>query len=170
MKILAIDPSSTKTGFALFDEDENLIDAGILKPNKTTDCAAYRIEAMCKDFRALLDQYEPAFIVIEWTSGKVGRKRHKGGGAGLAIYGIAIGALWRVAEQWCSDNIGDVVRILENEWTAGKSKKERFEIISTLYPKIDLSKDTGGDIADAIGLGMWFIHRRRQNIAAKASK
>ena len=171
MKILAIDPSSTKTGFALLDESENLLEAGTLRPNKTTDAAEYRIAAMCQDIENLLMISDPNIIVIEWTSGKVGKRRHKGSGAGLAVYGMAIGAIWRTAVIWAAKRVSkQVITIYENEWTAGKSKTRRSELIKTLYPAIDFSKDTGGDIADAIGLATWYIRRYKQNIVMKAVK
>lgn len=170
MKILSIDPSSTKTGFALLDERETLLDAGTLRPNKTTDAAEYRVAAMCRDLENLLIINAPDIVVIEWTSGKVGR-RHKGYGAGLAVYGIAIGAIWRTAVIWAAKGAArQVITIYENEWTAGKSKSRRSGLIKTLYPKIDLSKDTDGDIADAIGLGAWYIRRYKQNLVIKAQK
>ena len=164
MKILAIDPSSTKTGFALFDDNETLIDAGTLRPNKTTDAAEHRIAAMCSDLEVLLKVNTPDIVVIEWTSGKVGRNRHKGSGAGLAVYGIAVGAIWRTAAAWAARQATrQVITIYENEWTAGVPKRQRGELVKRMVPRLDLSKDSGGDISDAIGLGCWYIRRRKQN-------
>lgn len=166
MIILAIDPSSSITGFALLDEAEKLLDAGTLRPNKRTDASEFRIAAMCDDLETILIATNPDIVVIEWTSGKVGRRRHKGHGAGLAIYGLAIGAIWRTATAWAARRkpVGQVVTVLENDWTAWKSKEERSKLIAREYPKIDFSKDTGGDIADAIGLGVWFARRFKSGL------
>ena len=153
------------------DETERLLDVGTLRPNKQSDPAEFRVSAMCGDLESILAASEPDIVVIEWTSGKVGAKRHKGRGAGLAIYGLAIGAIWRTAVSWSAQRtpLGQVVTVLENEWTAGKSKKSRSELIAMEYPRIDFSKDTGGDIADAIGLGVWFVKRWKHALICKTA-
>jgi len=84
--ILSIDPSSTQTGWALLDREERLFQAGILTPDKQRSEPQFRIAAMCRDLRQLLDEIEPAVILIEITSGKVGHNRHGGSGAGLGVW------------------------------------------------------------------------------------
>jgi len=159
--ILALDPSSSRTGYALLTEQETLREAGLLKPGKTTDPAAERIGAMCLDLAELLAALAPDVIVIEWTSGHVGRKRHRGGGAGLAVYGIAIGALWQVARHYAAPAGARVEIVAENDWTDGVPKPDRIGNIARLYPAYNPARDTGGDAADAIGLARWWIRRHR---------
>ena len=98
--ILAMDPSSTKTGWALLDRSEHLLQGGILTPDKIRSEPQFRISAMCRDLRQLLGELDPETILIEITSGKVGRNRHGGSGAGLGVYGMAVGAIWQAAEEW----------------------------------------------------------------------
>lgn len=169
-KILAIDPSSSMTGYAVLNEQERLLEAGLLKPNKQRDPPAERIAAMCGDLWTLLDHTEPAAVVIEWTSGHVGQKRHQGGGAGLSVYGIAIGAIWQTAVHWAASHPKRKTRIElinENDWTGGKPKPERTGMIARLYPQYELASDPGGDVADAIGLGRWWICEKRFKLLSR---
>lgn len=166
--ILALDPSSTRTGYAVLNEQEKLLEAGILKPRKEKDPPRERIEAITGDLWRLLEETNPQAIILEWTSGKVGRRRHHGGGAGLAIYGVAIGAIWQMAEFWSRIDRGHplVELVPENEWTGGRPKGERAAAIGRLYPQYQADRDPGGDIADAIGLGRWWIREHRLRLYA----
>ena len=166
--ILALDPSSTRTGYALLSEQEKLLEAGFLSPRKRTDPAAERIAAMVEDLMGLLHTLEPAAVVIEWTTGKVGRRRHHGGGAGLAVYGVSLGALWQAACFYARmAGVGVRVELVaENEWTDGRPKAERTAAIARLYPQYQAERDPGGDMADAIGLGRWWIRRHRFKLYA----
>lgn len=155
MKILAIDPSSNRTGYAILESiGERVLEAGILKPDRTTDPANDRIRAMVREAQAIIAEQEPSLIVIEDTTGKVGKRHGSGGGAGLAVYGKAIGWFASMCERL---RPGRVKLVLENEWTAGVSKARRQLTVSRLFPKMDLSTDTGGDASDAIGVGLYAV-------------
>lgn len=157
MKILSIDPSSSCTGYAVFD-GRSLIECGTFKP-KPSDTANVRIEAMAQDLRDTIAEHAPLVLLIEDTSGKVGR-RHKGGGAGLAIYGKSIGYMLATARATPGLR---VITVLENEWTRGVSKDTRTARLAGLRG-YDAGQDPGGDAADAIGLALWWI--ARQGVAA----
>lgn len=162
--ILALDPSSTRTGYALLSRGGQLGEAGLLKPAKTADPAACRIETMCQDLRELLETAGPATVVIEWTSGKIARRGRGRGinGAGLAIYGIAVGALWREVCNYCSqDRQRRCQLIAENIWTAGTAKAKRQAMIARRFARYDPASDPGGDVADAIGLGCYYLETLR---------
>jgi hypothetical protein len=166
MKVLGIDPSSTRTGYAILTglEPADLLEAGYLTPARTKDTANQRIDAMVADLETLLKEQEPVIdvVVIEASSGKVG-KRHKGGGAGLAIYGQAIGELRRavlaIMPPEYSGGRGRVVMVPENEWTRSRPKGERNAGIAAIYPAYaaEVCHDTGGDVGDAIGIARWWI-------------
>jgi len=173
--ILAIDPSSTRTGYCVMDFKEELLEAGLILPAKITLDAAQRIKCMCDDIDNILQITKPDYVVVEWTSGKVGSKRHKGNGAGLAIYGVSIGAIWITIEHWAARACeGDdkpatagkpvVILIDENDWTGGTPKRQRAETIRRLYPTFDFSKDTGGDITDSVGLGRYYIGQKKMEL------
>lgn len=174
--IFSIDPGSQRSGWAAITSEEKLVEAGLLLPERTRDEAATRLQVMMHDLTQLLIQYQPGVIVLEWTSGKVVASRHQGGGAGLAIYGIAIGALWAVSRQWAhvSRMAGQpcqVVCIRENEWTQGRPKLRRqiggraalsrVDLVQHRYPAYVPEKDPGGDVADAIGLNLWYQHKQK---------
>lgn len=150
MRILSLDPSSSITGYAVIDGSK-VVDAGTLRPNKTRDDSNQRIRVMVAEVAGLVKEHKPDWIVIEDTSGKA-QKRHGGGGAGLSIYGKAIG--WFACE--CEKLMpGKVKMILENEWTRGVSKKTRQSRVASLVKGYDAANDKGADTADAIGLGLY---------------
>ena len=169
--VFAIDPGSKKTGWAVLGAREKLIQAGLLLPDKQSAAPEFRIHRMCEDLRNLLDELQPAVILIEWTSGKVGRKRHSGGGAGLAIHGAATGALWREVLAWRRVLPAEqqlevkVELILENTWTRQVPKADRIEAISVMFPQYLPEQDSGGDIADAIGLNVWYQREQAVRLA-----
>lgn len=164
---------------------ERLIAAGVLVPDKRGVPAADRIGAMKRGLIELLEEFQPQAIVLEWTSGKVAG-RHGGGGAGLAIYGLAVGALWQVCEYWATargqqGRLPTVARVNENDWTQGRPKLgtrkpgqvcvSRVGVIAGLYPEYDRAKDPGGDIADAIGLALWYLRSTRlQSVMERIQK
>jgi hypothetical protein len=172
--IFSLDPGSQRSGWAVFRVPEQLVEAGLLVPSRTRDDPAERLRAMKEDLIKLLDQFQPDVIVLEWTSGKVVRNRHGGGGAGLPIYGVAVGALWQVCEYWAgqsevAQHPCQVVLVPENEWTRGRPKMQprkggkavvsRIDIIAGLFPQYNPCEDPGGDMADAMGLNLYYQHR-----------
>jgi hypothetical protein len=184
-RIFSLDPGSKQSGWAVLAyPGEQLLDAGLLLPARTRDGVPERLTAMKADLLALLTRHQPAAIVIEWTSGKVVASRHGGGGAGLPIYGVAVGALWQVCEQWVAGmrRAGgrcDVVLVPENEWTQGRPKQRhqiggratlsRVDLIQHRYPEYVPEKDPGGDVADAIGVNLWYQRKRKMLAAAAAA-
>ena len=155
MRVLALDPSSTAVGYAVLAGSRVLVDAGRLLPARARDEANARIRAMGADLRRLLAEHaDVAAVVVEDTSGKVGRHRHGGGGAGLAVYGKALGYLWAVVEV-ATGRSPELV--LENVWTRGVSKAQRQQIVTYEFPTYPADRDPGGDVADAIGLARWWL-------------
>ena len=156
--VLAIDPSSTRTGYAL-RSPERLKDAGFLQPDPRAK-AVERIHTMCLDLVALLIDAEPTHAIIEWPSGHVGA-RHQGKGAGLATYGAAVGAMW-----WTLVNSlgGDVRIVTEDVWTQSIPKQERQAVIAARYPAYRdmVNQDRGGDVSDAIGLADYWFQQQKE--------
>ena len=93
MRILALDPASIRTGYAYFLAADDLHDAGYLTGADGDEEATDRILTMCQELEMLIDEHRPELVVIEVTSGHVGTRRHKGRGAGLGVYGMAVGAI-----------------------------------------------------------------------------
>lgn len=162
---LSLDPGSQITGYAVMAEGERLVEGGVLRPDRTRDPVIDRLRAMKRDLLTLLEQVRPDVIVVEFTSGKVG-KRHGGSGAGLAIYGMAVGMLWEVCENWAEVRRAyglpcRVECIPENEWTRGQSKAKRAAVITALFPEYLGENDKGMDIADAIGLNLYMQRKEK---------
>ena len=158
VKVAAFDPGSIVTGYSIMTAPDQIIEAGYLKGVRADDEPIDRIVIMCKELKRLIAEHKPTDIVVEITSGKVGA-RHKGGGAGLGVHGMATGAIFMEAfHSQCPEQYA----VTENEWTRGVPKRKRQRLIAMQFPeyKAMLAKDTGGDVSDAIGLGQWwFAHR-----------
>ena len=130
---------------------ERLAEAGYFTTPRSRS-AYERIDAMGEDLRQAIRVHRPTHAVIELTSGKVGG-RHGGRGAGLATYGVAVGALREVLRTELG--AGVVTGVLENEWTRGVSKAKRLAWLRYRFPAYAeaAARDGGGDMGDAIGVG-----------------
>jgi Holliday junction resolvasome RuvABC endonuclease subunit len=153
MVVLAINPSSTKTSYALMEfEDRFLLKCGKLKLVVfAKELPPYdRIDVMCNGLYDLLQHHKPDAIVIETPNERTVS----------SIYGVAIGALWKTSEHWVACNThSKVVLIPENEWTRGQQKAQRIKIIVTCYPLYTRKGDSDGNIADAIGIAEYYCNR-----------
>lgn len=161
MTLLAIDPSSTLTGYAVMADRMTILDAGLLKPDKTRDPAIMRIIAMTKELTALISEYEPDTILVEMPSTSHGQAVSRGAGAGAATYGLAVGVMyWECYNS--SDYKSPPVPVGAQEWTKGIPKLKRQQNICMMFPdRYNPEKDRGGDIADAIGLCCWWFSQQK---------
>lgn len=163
--LLAIDPASERTGWAALETSNPvrpvLARYGVIRARKAV--ALDRIVEICSALRQFVAEVRPEAIVIEVPSGHVGR-RHGGGGAGLATYGVAVGAIWR--ELWGAAPI--VEAVTEAEWTGGVAKERRALFMAQRFSNYRPDGDTGLDAADAIGLGDWYLAHRKVRAAVKA--
>lgn len=170
MIVLGLDPSSTRTGYAVMSAADDLIDAGYFRPRRSRDKALYRIDAMVADLAEVLVHYRPDLVVIEIPSGRPGAGIKAGAKAQLAIYGMAVGEMRRFAiEYMCTrgDDLPPLVsrfaaqRVLcvdERRWTGGRPKALRQQQVAMLFPGYAavISKDSGCDAGDAVGVVLWF--------------
>lgn len=163
MLLLALDPASERTGFAVLSDPVTILDAGrITAPAKWP--AEQRIDQIITDLAALLAERKPDTIVIEMPDGKIhGAIRRRSGGAGLSIYGRAAGEIRRYCLIWAAhrDPSPPVVSVYPNEWTRSKSKTSRAAGLRAYMPGLDLTSDTGLDAADAIELAQWYLRETR---------
>jgi hypothetical protein len=151
MMLLAIDPSSTCVGYALFGEDGKLIEFGRLLPHKGDD-AMQRIADLLADLERLWREHRPRTVVIEVTSGKIAGRL--GRVQGLGVYGMAVGACWQLLRSLAGAR--NVRTVTENEWTSGVPKRQRLGLLEARRITYWLANDPGGDAGDAICLGEWF--------------
>ncbi len=155
MNVLAIDPSSTCTGYAVF-ADGKLVDAGLYKPSKSGLDAIQRISDMLDDFRAMLGKVDYDAVVIEIPIGRQ-HTQTPGKKSGFAIWGLACGAFWATARAWPTCRTFPVSNTI---WTRGKSKADRQLAASLMYKGYDSSQDKGGDVSDAVCLGHWWLNQQ----------
>ena len=167
-KALGLDPSSTAIGYALMADERTLIEAGRITPLDPEAEAAVRIESMAWQLRKLLDAESPAEVMIEIPSGHVGKKRHKGKGFGLSIYGMGVGMawgtvlFWRYQAKYVRENTFVPISLVpENVWTGGVIKADRILGIKSLFPQYEPATDPEGDSADAIGVAHYVFKERR---------
>jgi len=181
MKILALDPSSTCTGYAVLLE-ERIIEAGRIRGKSRSDTVIARVLAMRGELMEILHEHDPWAVVIElplekqWT-------RHPERKSGMAVWAGAAWALWAFAHEWALERacLNDALRIergaapdnpaiypIPNTWTAGRSKEDRKASVAILWPAYLTARDPGGDIADAICLGLWWHRQHHQAEIARA--
>lgn len=157
MKILALDPSSNCIGYAVMENCDSFLETGLVIPQKKTAEAVDRIQDMQSTLCGIINRAKPGRIIIEHTSGKTAGRLKKNV-QGLAIYGFAIGAIWQLCKL-----LRPTILILENEWTKGVPKPVRIQAIKYIYPDYDPTPDPGGDAADALGLGRYYLIKQERS-------
>ena len=153
--ILALDPSLTCCGWAVLTSRRQVADCGRILPGSSRKPLGQRLGFLGQELlEVAAHQPRMTDVIIEVPSGHVGRNRHKGGGAGLSLYGVAVGYVIAIADQ-----IGTVHLVNETEWTGGTPKDQRVGLIKATTPEYrpHADRDPGGDIADAIALGQWWL-------------
>lgn len=173
--VFSLDPSSTRTGWSIMQAPEQLVRFGLLLPDNPRAASEVRISNMCSGLWDLLNYWQPKTILLEYGSGKVNPRRHHGGGSGLQIHGISIGAIWREILAWLryqppEDQIRTKVHpIRENQWARSVRKEDRAVAIAAMFPEYNQADDPGLDVADAIGLAVWFLRENKvRTIGCKA--
>lgn len=155
MRLLAIDPSSTRTGLAIFDGDR-LIDLSVITAEKHL---AWKFEpdpfanawSMACQVRDIIRGDAITEVVIELNAPAPFE-------AGMAMcdYAAAVGMIYLA----CIDVLGrDRVKgVRVGTWTAGRgSKAERQRRVGLLHPEYTGKGDGGKDASDACDLGHWYL-------------
>lgn len=158
--ILSIDPSSSKTGYAAFENVKHLAECGVLVADRA-DSSRERRRSMVKRVVELCHEFDPSAVVIEVPDGKVHRWQQGHNMGALSIYGMAVGAIVQAVDEWCEQREAGERSVIEakvNTWTGGSKKAHRAVAARSLFPDhYDPDKDAGGDIADAVMLGVWYL-------------
>ena len=166
--IMALDASSNAVGWGeCYCDGPTIMSVvgGLIRPKKRRAAAMDRIDSMVEQLLELLDertevQGPPSTIVVEIPSGKTHRRLKSKNPHGLAIYGMAVGAVRQACHQW--DYGVEIVDVDANEWTGGGRKASRVKIALALAPSYAqlLSIDKGRDASDGICLAHWYARRR----------
>ena len=156
-KLISIDSSSTKTGFAIF---ENAIyqRSGVINLDIASDKKKYkgnsdkRIEDMCIAIIDLLQKEQPDIIVIEKLN--VGRNM------------VAVRALSKIiGVVYCYSILNNCFyfEIQATQWRSklnmqsSKRKREEYKALAVQYIKETLGMDVTDDEADSICAGIGYI-------------
>ena len=133
--------------------------AGRCQPKQRLS-ATDRIKEACVHFQRMINEYRPVEIIIEAPSGKIHGRFAKTKMSALAIYGMAVGAIWAACRY--SGLIADehVHLINANEWTSQHSKNVRRQRAKALWSEYSAEEDPGADISDAICLLDWFCRHQ----------
>lgn len=156
---LSFDPSSTRLGYADFD-DCHLVECGHIRADKDALPVAMRIIQMAREVPILIDRYNPDFVLVEFFTEppkSIGGSR----GPALALCGQAYGAVLLAAMKadWGTWDPLLCVIPISNTWTKGTSKPERA-LLAARHKNYDPKQDTGADAADAIMMAEWWLKRR----------
>jgi len=156
MRVIGIDPSSHCTGVCVAEvSDEcritDLVHLESISP-PSRQSAIKRIGAMQRDLAVAMQDHGPADVVVIETPGPRQQPR-------AAVYGMAVGACLAIAWQFG-------IRAVEapaGVWTKRRKKFERAAIVAQQFPQYAeiAHTDPGGDIADAIGVVVWYVERER---------
>lgn len=163
MKLLSIDPSSTRVGYALMTGINTLLEAGAFRPATSCETANERNRSMAHDLIATIREHKPDQIIIEDTGSHVHAGR-AGAGAGLMVYGKAVGYFLRICEQEIGHK--NVLCVEAQVWSRGIRKEKRQAYIAAQFRQYDPKRDRGFDISDAIALGQWFFARDIKPVGA----
>jgi Holliday junction resolvasome RuvABC endonuclease subunit len=166
--LLCLDVSSSCTGWAAFHaagpHHERPYSFDRIRPLAKLP-SVQRIDRQVAKLREIVRMCEPALVVMEWSSGKTHGRIARA--SGLAVLGQAQGAV----RQLLADLNVPVVTVPENEWTKGSPKRKRAENVRFLVPNYRIEDDPGFDIADAIGLGLYYKAKQRQaELIARATE
>lgn len=149
--ILALDPSSTCTGYSVFD-NEKLIEAGLIKPNKSGLKPIDRMYQMAQEVSSLVAEYKAKIelVLIELPPPTQGKRRSNPGvqhqAFGMCMYVLMSHGLPRVHQ------------IHPATWTKCRSKEVWAPIIRAKYPRLGYGgTDSGADAAAAVGMTDWWL-------------
>jgi len=138
--ILAIDSSTTATGYCVRDKDK-IVEFGVIKPNKTFSTTE-KIIYIEKALKALWHKYKPIYIIIEEMN--VCRN--------MQTMRKLIGLIEHLDIEFTKLE-ALVIRVTPSSWRKGKIKgKTRQELkeASKKYVKEHYDLDASDDEADAI--------------------
>lgn len=170
MKILAIDPSISCTGWALLvplTDALTLHSFGTIEPDQ--DSLDKRLNVLYRSIRARMDSLEPTHIVVELPQTvSMGAARNA---TTLPTYGAAVGTVMGAAFAYQSRGGIEVEGISATEWgrtakrargRAGAAKENRLRLVE-LYFNIDLherigNKVSAAGVADAALLGRYYVN------------
>lgn len=151
-KILSIDPSSRKCGWAVMDQ-ELAFKSGCWKPSQAKS-APSRLEQLANFMRGLCVEHQPQFVVIEAPNRKPLGRAAKFSSQAMIGYGRSVGLIEGVAR-----GLGHEVFMPDVEQWKGRGSKESTVLV--VRARLSYSP-TDDNEADAIAIGIWFLDSSRK--------
>jgi Holliday junction resolvasome RuvABC endonuclease subunit len=153
-RLLALDPSSTAVGWAVFDAGK-LRTLGVFRSAAENPMA--RIAKLATAVTKLSEAWQPNTVVLETVSGMHRHARSMS----VATCAMAQGAIWYAIHAAGFHGTRMLVPIKENAWTKGTPKAKRADRVRLCEPiYAEFARrdgDKGLDGADAVGLGLWYL-------------
>jgi len=150
-KLFAIDPGTSKSGWAFFD-DGVLIECGLV----TDEGDPFdRCESIARTLYYLVSSHQPTRVLCEYP--------HKGG-PGMRSKNITILFHFCGMIQAYMNHIQVPVEFIEPAIWKGQVPKDKHQpkIIKKVKQKYDMdASDWKEDVVDAVGIGMWDIWERK---------
>lgn len=157
--ILAVDPSATCTGYAVF-RGRTLVRVSTLTPAATHDVYA-RMMDIADAIQRIAEESSVVEVVVEMPG-----KYVIPGRPALPVYCVAAGVFLERLRAVVGS--GSVFAATPSQWMVGMMKKDqRLRIARGLWPRVAWPRPTGrvkknhnSDAADAALLGWWFLDAR----------
>lgn len=154
-KILALDPSSKSTGFAVFENDK-LKKYGCITASSTN--LFHRIDKIIEELKKIIAEDQPNVIVIEDV---IPADVHNN----IKIYKALTYLQGYVLHTLDDNKITDIKFYLANEWrskcrikTGPGIKRDSLKPKDIAFVKEQYGIDVNDDVADAISIGYAYLH------------
>jgi hypothetical protein len=146
--ILALDPSSTATGYAIHD-GRTFIEKGVLRPDTGKEkCPCRRAYQMGREVQTIIDEHADRLtLILVENPPPTQRKKRSNPGAQHQAFGLIMGVV-----------IGSKVpyrTIHPSTWTRNRPKELWSQDIRRRH-KLPAGKDKGADACAAIGMTEWW--------------
>lgn len=155
-KLLSIDESSKKTGWALF-EDGKLVSYGLIDKSKDKD-SEHRLNDMCRDILSILKKYKPNEIICEHPQGQ---------GSNVLVVGMLCQIVGVIRAYAIEKNV-NFQEVTPSVWRKylglkqGKKKRAELKQLSIDYVKEKYQIDATDDVADAICIGAALLYHSKE--------
>ena len=172
--ILALDPSSECTGYAMLGADRGIIESGTIRPDARDKTPVARILTIGREVGALVKRLSPGVVVVEtpFATPRGGPKKVKRSPVTLPTYGMVVGMVIGEVDVWrlTHDPAPVLVTVPSDAWSKGlgstwddEHKTKRVRAVAYLYgiaPEALGPKTLAGNVADAILMARWALDAR----------
>ena len=163
-RVLIVDPSSSRTGCVVATGPMEIERMELCRPASPDASALERARSMADDVAAIIRELHIGHVVIE-TPALHAYKYTGYSGHGLALYGLAVGIIIVRASEVIGWN--NMTPVPADQWVPKRTTKKMRQLsIAAQFPAyremMNAGKDPGADIADAIGLYLWWKAQERR--------